>query len=101
MDATEGAHVGVHGCPLVEASVLSSLQQELTTAVVGQLVEDKGALQHVGRVNLPQVPAFGQVVDIFRALQHLTAEVRTLVHTDPEHVGGLKHKDRRRDQMKN
>lgn len=94
MDAAEGAHAGVHGRPLVEASVLSSLQQVLAAAVVGQLVENPGAVLHVGGVNLPQVPALEQAVDVFRALQHLTSEVRTLVHSDPEHVGGLKHKEK-------
>lgn len=95
MHSAEGPHVGVHGCPLVEAAVLSSLQQVLTSAVVGKLVEDPGTLLHVGRVNLSEVPAVRQVVHILGALQHLTAEVGTLVDTNPEHTRGLQHKKKR------
>lgn len=93
MDAAEGPHVGVHGCPLIEAAVLSSLQQVLTSTVAGELVEDPGTVQHLGRMDLPEVPAVGQVVQILSAFQHLTAEVGTLVDAYPEHTRGLQYKD--------
>lgn len=93
MDMAEGPHVGVHGCPFVEVAVLSSLKQVLTSTVVRELVEDPGAVLHLGRVNLPEVPAVGQVVHIISALQHLTAEVGLLIDTNPEHSGGLKDED--------
>lgn len=89
MDAAEGSHVGVHGCPLVETAVLSPLQQVLMTPVVGKLVEDPGAVLHLGRVNLSKVPAVEQVAHVFSAVQHLTAEVRALVDTNPERGRGL------------
>ena len=93
VDPAEGAHVGVHGGPLGEAAVLSSLQQVLTSTVVRELKEDPGAVLHLDGVSLLEVPALRQVVQVFSALQHLTTEVRALVDTDPEHTRGLQHKD--------
>lgn len=89
----EGPHIGVHGCPLSEAAVLSSLQQVLASAVVWKLVEDPGTILHVGGVNLAEVPAVGKVTQIFSVLQHLTTEVGTLVDTNPEHTRDLQDKD--------
>lgn len=93
VDPAEGAHVGVHGGPLSEAAVLSSLQQVLTSAVVRKLEEDPGTVLHLGGVSLLEVPALRQVVQVFSALQHLTTEVRALVDTDPEHTRGLQDKN--------
>lgn len=89
MDTAERPHSGIHGCPLVEATVVSLLQQVLASAVVRKLIEDPGAILHTGRVDLPEVPAVGQVVHIFSALQHLAAEVRPFVDTNSESSRGL------------
>lgn len=89
MDTAERPHIGTHCSPLIEAAVLSSFQEILASTIVGKLVEDPSAILHLGRVNLPVVPAVGQVVLIFSAVQHLTAEVRTLINTDPECTRGL------------
>lgn len=93
MDAFQGPHIGVDGGPLCEAAVLSSLQQVLAPAVVGPLVEDPGAVLHLGRVDLAEGPVLGQVAHIFSEIQHLTTEVRTLVDTNPEHIRDLQDKD--------
>lgn len=92
-DVAERAHIGVDSCPLCEATVLSSFQQVLAPAVVGELIEDPGTLRHLGRVNLSETPAVGQVAQIFSALQHLTAKVRTLEHTNPGHTRRLQDRE--------
>lgn len=94
MDAAKGPHVGVHGCPLCEAAVLPSLQQVLSSTVVGKLIENPGTVLHLGRVNLAEVPVVRQVAQIISALQHLATEVRTLIDTNPEHTRSLQDKDR-------
>lgn len=38
------------------------------------------------------MPVISQIPQILRALQHLAAEVRTLVHANPEHTGNLQNK---------
>lgn len=93
MDTAEGPHIGVHGSPLYEAAVLSLLQQVLASMVVGELVEDPGTVLHMGRVDILEGPAVGQVAHIFTELQHLTSEVKMLVDTNPERTRGLQNKD--------
>lgn len=60
---------------------------------VGKLMEDPGAIQDLCRVNLMAMPVISQIPQILCALQHLAAEVRTLVHPNPEHTGSLRDKD--------
>lgn len=95
MDAAKGPHIGVHGCPFCEAAVLPSLQQVLSSTIVWKLVEDPGAIRHLGRVNLAEMPVVRQVAQIISALQHLATEVRTLIDTNSEHTRrSLQDKDR-------
>ena len=93
MDVADGPHIGVHGCPLDKAAVLSLLQQVLASTVVGELVEDPGTVLHMGRVDLLELPLVEQVAHIFTELHHLTAEVKTLVDANPEHTRGLQNKE--------
>lgn len=60
---------------------------------VRKLIEDPGTIQDLCRVNLVAMPVISQIAQILCALQHLAAEVRTLVHTNPEHTGNLRDED--------
>lgn len=93
-NTAEGPHIGVHCCPLCEASILPSFQQVLSSTVVRKLVKDPSTILHPGRMNLVEVPVVRQVAQIISALQHLATEVRTLIHTNPKQARSLKKKDR-------
>lgn len=54
----DGSNNGLHAPPLCVPSVLAPLQQVHTPPVVGMLVEDPGAFEHLAGVDLAAVPAF-------------------------------------------
>lgn len=61
--------------------------------VVGKFEEDPGAVLHLSGVNLVDVPVIRQVVQIIGALQHLAAEVRTLIDTNLIRTKSLQDRD--------
>lgn len=65
-----GSCTPVDGLP-----VLLPVQQVLPASVVGQLVEDPGALQHLAGVDLPHVELLHDGRAVFRGLIHLTIKV--------------------------
>lgn len=79
----------MEGTPLGVPPVLALLQQPLAPSVVGMLIEDPGALLHVGRVDVPVAPAVLQVRQVLTELHHLAAKVWSLVDANPVPVGGL------------
>lgn len=81
------AHPGVQGPPVVVAPVAPRLQQVLPPSVVGQLVEDPGALEHVEGVDLGEVEAVLKSRAVLGELQHLASEVLTLIDPDPVGAG--------------
>lgn len=65
-----GSCTPVDGLP-----VLLLVQQVLPAAVVGQLIEDPGALQHLTGVDLPHVELLHDGRAVFRGLVHLTIKI--------------------------
>lgn len=65
-----GSCTPVDGLP-----VLLLVQQVLPAAVVGQLIEDPGALQHLAGVDLPHVELLHDGRTVFRGLIHLTIKI--------------------------
>ena len=65
-----GSCTPVDGLP-----VLLLVQQVLPATVVGQLIEDPGALQHLTGVDLPHVELLHDGRAVFRGLIHLTIKI--------------------------
>lgn len=65
-----GSCTPVDGLP-----VLLLVQQVLPASVVGQLIEDPGALQHLTGVDLPHVELLHDGRAVFRGLMHLTIKI--------------------------
>ena len=61
--------------PVDRLPVLLLVQQVLPASVVGQLIEDPGALQHLTRVDLPHVELLHDGRAVFRGLMHLTIKI--------------------------
>lgn len=65
------------------APVVPWPQQVLPPPVVGQLIEDPGALQHIERVNLIEVEAVVERGAVLCDLYHLASVIFPLIKSDP------------------
>ena len=81
----QGAHSGTCSPPVMVAPVIPRPQQVLPPPVVGHLVEDPPALQHIEGVDLTEVEALMERGAVLRDLHHLASVVLSLV--DPQPVG--------------
>lgn len=82
-DAADGPDIGLHGPPLRVAPVLAPLQQVLAPPVVGMLVEDPGALEHLAGVDVAAVPALVEDRHVVGHLHGLAFEMWLLPDFHP------------------
>ena len=83
------AHSGVHGPPVVVAPVVPWSQEVLPSPVVGHLVEDPAALQHVEGVELIEPEAIVDAGAVLREFRHQAPVVISLVQPYPMGTGLL------------
>lgn len=83
--SSQRAHSGIHGSPVVVPPVVPWPQQVLPPPVVGQLIQDPAALQHVEGADLTEVEAVVERGAVLCDLHHLASVVLSLV--DPDSVG--------------
>lgn len=88
-DPSQRAHPGIHGPPVVVAPVVPRPQQVLAPPVVGQLIEDPAALQHMEGVQLIEPEAIVDAGTVFSELRHQGPVVVSLVQPYPVRAGLL------------
>lgn len=86
-DTSQRADFGIHGPPIVVASIVSRSEQVLPPAVVGHLIEDPAALQHMEGVDLIETEAIMDAGAVFSELGHDPPVVVSLIQPYPVRTG--------------